>query len=64
LFDVVMLVLDLPRAVLAKLRPEQQLQIVASFSDLLLAKNPRLAAQIKANADRSSTRTGSRSARG
>jgi hypothetical protein len=61
---VSLLVLDLPRAVLAKLRPEQQLQIVASFSDLLLAKNPRLAAQIKANADRSSTRTGSRSARG
>lgn len=61
---VALLVLDLPRPVLARLQMEQQLQIVATFSDLLLAKNPRLAAQIKANADRSSTRTGSRSARG
>lgn len=61
---VSLLVLNLPRAVLARLRMEQQLQIVATFSDLLLAKNPRLAARIKANADRSSTRTGSRSARG
>lgn len=61
---VSLLVLDLPAAVLKRLRPEQQLQIVSTFSDLLLATNPRLAAQIAATADRSSTRTGSNSAPG
>lgn len=58
---VSLLVLDLPKAVLKRLKPDQQLQIVATFSDRLLAQNPRLAAQIQANADRSSTRTASTS---
>lgn len=49
------LVVGLPVRVLKRLKPDQQLQIVATFSDLLLAKNPRLAAQVRANADRSST---------
>lgn len=61
---VSLLVVDLPKPVLKRLKPEQLLQIVSTFSSVLLATNPRLAAQIQANADRSSTKTASPSARG